>query len=165
MRPDAAAIIAALNLTPLPDEGGFFRQTWRTEAGSAILYLMTPTGFSALHRLRTDEVWHFHAGDCAEHVQLGGPSGVVRRTYLGPDVPGGEQPQVVVPAGVWQGARLAAPAEFARGADAGTRSFGWALLGATLAPPWDPQDFELAVPAELRRAFPTEVELIAALTR
>ena len=154
MKTDAAAVIAALGLAPLPREGGFFRQTWRTEAGSAILYLMTPAGFSALHRLRTDEVWHFHAGDAVEHVQLDARDGSLRRTVLGPDVLRGEAPQLVVPGGLWQGARLG-PA----------REHGWALLGATLAPPWNEREFELGGRAELQRTFPVHADVIATLTR
>ncbi|HUR57239.1 MAG TPA: cupin domain-containing protein [Opitutaceae bacterium] len=154
MKRDAAAVIAALGLEPLPHEGGFFRQTWRTEAGSAILYLMTPVGFSALHRLRTDEVWHFHAGDAIEHVHLDPRDGCLRRTVLGPNVARGDAPQLVVPGGVWQGARLGA-----------VRVHGWALLGATLAPPWNERDFELGARAKLQLTFPSHTDWIAALTR
>jgi predicted cupin superfamily sugar epimerase len=154
MKSDAAAVIAALGLEPLPREGGFFRQTWRTEAGSAILYLMTPADFSALHRLRADEIWHFHAGDAVEHIQFDPRVGALRRTVLGPDVARGEAPQLVVPAGNWQGARLGL-----------ARHQGWALLGATLAPPWNEREFELGVRAELQRTFPAHADLIAALTR
>src|ERR1044071_9437046 len=65
---DAQRIIAELRLAPLAREGGWFRQTWATAAGSAIYYLMTPEDFSALHCLSSDEIWHFHAGDPVEHV-------------------------------------------------------------------------------------------------
>lgn len=154
--PTAATIIAALQLAPLPREGGFFRVTWRTGAGSAILFLLTPDDFSALHRLAQDEVWHFHAGDPVEHVQLDPRTGALRRTRLGSDLGAGDAPQLVVPAGAWQGARLHPAAQ---------RAAGWALLGCTLAPPWDERGFELAPRAALAAEFPAHADLIRALTR
>jgi uncharacterized protein len=150
----ATAIIARLGLAPLPKEGGFFRQTWRSDAGSAILYLMTPENFSALHRLRRDEVWHFHAGDPVEHVQLDPRTGTARRMRLGPDIGGGDQPQIIVPACQWQGARLAVAG-----------GVGWALVGCTMAPPWEETDFELAQRDVLLDAFPAEAAIVRALTR
>lgn len=156
--PTAAEMIAALDLVPLPREGGFFRVTWRTEAGSAILFLLTPEHFSALHRLGQDEVWHFHAGDRVDHVQLDPRDGSLRRTRLGPDVTAGDAPQLVVPAGVWQGARIAPEARAAG-------SHGWALLGCTLAPPWDERTFELGAQESLGSAFLAHAEIIRALTR
>lgn len=152
----AAEMIAALELAPLPHEGGYFRVTWRSELSSAILFLITPEGFSALHRIAQDEIWHFHAGDPVDHVQLDARTGAMRRTRLGAAVLAGETPQLVVPAGMWQGARLA------REDNAGA---GWSLLGCTLAPPWDERGFELGARAALRAAFPAHAEIIAALTR
>lgn len=153
MNAAAREIVAALRLEPLPREGGFFRQTWRSAAGSAIYFLLTPEDFSALHRLRTDELWHFHAGDAIEHVQLDPRDGQARIARLGADVRAGEQPQLVVPAGVWQGARIVAPRA------------GWALVGCTLAPAWREEDFELGGRAALQRAFPAQAGIVAALTR
>jgi predicted cupin superfamily sugar epimerase len=158
----AARLIACLGLQRLPGEGGFFRQTWLSPErdaagrplGSAVLYLMTPEDFSALHRLRMDEVWHFHAGDAVEHVQLDPKDGSIRRTRLGPAADDEEVPQLIVPGGVWQGARLAA----------GHRQ-GWALLGCTLAPAWDERDWEAGPRQALTAAFPAAAEIIRALTR
>ncbi len=150
---EAQGIIAALRLEPLPEEGGWFRQTRATRAGSAIHFLITPDNFSALHRLRAEEIWHFHAGDPVEHVQLG-IRGRVLRTRLGPDVLAGDTPQLVVPAGVWQGARIVAPA-----------TKGWALLGCTLAPPWNPRHFTLGERGTLLRLFPAQAAIVRALTR
>jgi predicted cupin superfamily sugar epimerase len=160
----AAEVISALQLAPLPREGGWFRQTWRSEAGSAILFLITPENFSALHRLTLDEVWHFHAGDPVEHVQLDPRSDAGRAeimlTPLGPDIARGETPQLVVPAGVWQGARVA-PASRA----AASPRQGWSLLGCTLAPPWREDALELGARAELLRRFPAAAAHVLALTR
>lgn len=156
MNDEAAQVIAVLGLEPLPREGGFFRQTWSSDAGSAIYFLMTAdeSGFSALHRLTMPEVWHFYAGDAVEHVQLESKDGAARVVRLGGNVRSGEAPQLVVPARAWQGARLAA----------GARR-GWALLGCTLAPAWRDEAFELGRCDELLRAFPGAAEWIRALTR
>ena len=70
MNAAARALIERLGLAPLPEEGGFFRVTWRGAHGSAILFLITPEEFSALHRIAQDELWHFHAGDPVEHVRI-----------------------------------------------------------------------------------------------
>jgi len=152
---EASQIVAALGLVPLPREGGFFRQTWRSAASSAIYFLLTSKDFSAFHRLRrSDEVWHFYAGDSVEHVMLEPDSRTPRVTTLGDKVITGAVPQLVVPVDVWQGARLA-PGGAA----------GWALLGCTLAPAWDEKDFELAEREALLGAFPAAAAHINALTR
>ena len=128
MRATAEQLIAALRLEPLPREGGYFRPTWRSETSSAIFYLLTRENFSALHRLDREEMWHFYAGHPVELVQLGLNGDRARETRLGPDVFAGEQPQWVVPAGCWQGARLA---------ERSTVRDDYALLGCTVSPPWN----------------------------
>jgi predicted cupin superfamily sugar epimerase len=152
----ARAVIEALHLEPLPHEGGFFRQTWRSETSSAILFLLTPVDFSALHRLDREEIWHFHGGEPVEHVQLDPVSGQVRISQLGANVLAGEEPQVVVRAGVWQGARLVP--RTAAGAD-------FALMGCTVSPPWDDRGFTLGGREALMQTFPGHAELIRGLTR
>lgn len=153
MNPAARAIVDQLRLEPLPQEGGFYRVTWRNATASAILFLITPEEFSALHRLAQDEVWHFHAGDPVEQIQLDPRAHTVESTRLGPTVGQGDRPQVVVPAGVWQGARLA------------EARLGFALLGCTVSPPWTEEGFELAERAALQAAFPSHPAIIHALTR
>jgi predicted cupin superfamily sugar epimerase len=137
----AREVIAALRLEPLPHEGGYFRATWRNATSSAILFLAQ------------DEVWHFHAGDRVEHVQFGPPGGAMIRHRLGPAVTHGDLPQLVVPAGRWQGARLAEV------------RLGYALLGCTVSPPWDEKGFALAARTALTAEFPAHAEIIRALTR
>lgn len=157
-----AALIAQLGLAPLPHEGGFFRQTWRAtetlangrSAAGAIYFLLTPTDFSALHRLRIVELWHFYAGDPLEHLQLGPAAGASAVTTLGPDLANGQVPQLIVPAGAWQGAR-----------PPGGGAHGWTLVGTTTSPAWTEADFELGERAALSRDFPAHGALIAALTR
>jgi predicted cupin superfamily sugar epimerase len=162
----AQEVIATLQLAPLPGEGGFVRQSWRGENGSAAYYLMTTEGFSAWHRLRADEVWHFYVGDAVEHVTLDAKTGGACVTRLGVDVTTRELPQLAVPGGTWQGARLALDGTGERRAGPSTRlRAGWALIGCTLTPAWNDSDFELGARASLLREFPAAAEWIRALTR
>lgn len=131
----ASRVIELLGLVPLPQEGGFYRETQRSalrygdrSAWTAIYYMITPESFSRLHRLRTDELFHFHAGDPVAMIQLD-PAGILTEHRLGIDLEQGERPQVLVPAGSWQGSRLVP----------GGR---WALLGTTMTPGFDFDDYE-----------------------
>jgi predicted cupin superfamily sugar epimerase len=163
----AEDVIRLLRLTPHPAEGGFFRETYRSDleipraslpaayrgprsASTAIYYLLTPSTFSAMHRLTGDEVFHYYLGDPAEMLQLH-PDGAARRVLLGTDLARGMAPQAVVPGGVWQGMRLAAGGAFA-------------LLGTTVAPGFSYDDFELAGRDTLLREFPEQRDMILALT-
>jgi predicted cupin superfamily sugar epimerase len=162
MNPQAQHIIAQLGLVPLPLEGGYFRETWTSAAmlasgraaSSAIYFFMAPGEFSALHRMAAEEVWHFYSGDAVEHLQLDPSEGRVTLTKLGSDVTAGERPQLSIPSGIWQGARLA---------PGGRHS--WALLGCTVSPAWDQAEFELGDRAALQLAFPGNDTLIRTLTR
>jgi predicted cupin superfamily sugar epimerase/mannose-6-phosphate isomerase-like protein (cupin superfamily) len=122
-------------------------------AGSAILAVATRRDFSALHRLRSDEVWHFYGGAPLDMLLLY-PDGHGRRVRLGPDVSAGEIPQVTVPRGVWQGAMPhgAAPAAYS-------------FFGTQLAPAFDYADFEIGYRDELVRAYPAFARDIGRLTR
>jgi len=168
MRPTAAELVATLGLEPHP-EGGFFRETYRAAACvetargeraavTAILFLVTVDAPSRLHRLASDELWAFQGGLPLELVRLSvfGESSVV----LGdPSGAGGtaRQPQALVHAGVWQGARVAggrrSPAERA-----------WSLVACIVTPGFDRTDFELGRRDELLRLFPSQGDLVAALT-
>lgn len=151
----AEDVIARLELSPLPGEGGWFRQTWAGEAGvgTAIYYLVTdaPGGFSALHRLPTDEVYHVYLGDPVEQLLLY-PDGRSEVVVLGRDLEAGQRVQHVAPAGVWQGTRLVPGGE-------------WALLGTTMAPGFDASTYEPGDGDALARAYPSAEALIRALTR
>jgi len=155
MNDEARQVVVRLGLVPLPAEGGFFRPTWQTSAGSAIWFLLTPEHFSALHRLNQDEIWHFYAGDRVTHVSLDPGTGNGRETILGANVLAGESPQHLAPAGQWQGARLLPE----------TGGRGWALVGCTLAPPWDERGFELGQREKLVPAFPRHAAQIMTFTR
>lgn len=159
--PTADEIRQMLELQPLAHEGGWFAETYRSRRPlpggpsrapvSAIYYLVEPDEFSALHRLGVDEVFHFYLGDPVEMVQLG-PGTESRVLRLGTDLAAGARPQAAVPAGVWQGTRLAP----------GGR---WALLGTTVSPAYEPGDFELGRRADLAARWPEHRALIEALTR
>lgn len=161
-------IIAKLDLKPLPDEGGYYRETYHSpikvplpfgnggaeaprELGTAIFYLITPTEFSALHKLKSDEIFHFYLGDPVEMLQIS-ESGESGKIILGPDILAGQQVQALVPAGVWQGTRLV---------DGG----GYALLGTTVIPGFDFADFVLGDKHDLSFRFPKLANEIARYTR
>ena len=146
---NADEVIELLGLEPLAGEGGMLAPTWRDEQSSAIYYLMRPGDFSALHRLTGPELWHHYAGAPVEMLLLE-PDGTVRRPMLGDDLAHGQRPMVAVPAGVWM---------------AGVTTGDWSLIGATLAPPYDEDGFELGDPAELTEAYPEAAADIARFTR
>ena len=167
MTPTAAELIQALELAPHP-EGGWYRETYRAaesipRAGlparfagarafaTAIYFLLDATTFSALHRIRSDELWHFYAGSPLT-LHLLTPAGEHRRLALGAEPARGAAFQATVPAGCWFGAEVERPGDFA-------------LVGCTVAPGFDFADFELGARAELCRSYPAHRDLIERLTR
>lgn len=159
---EAERIIAKLGLDPLYREGGFFLRTWtsrQTDAAgrsisTAIYFMVTEADHSAVHKLDAEELWHFYAGDPVEHWQFA-PGGGAQRTILGADVLNGHVPQILVPSGIWQAARLA-PESKAR---------GWSLLGCTMAPGWKQEGFELGRGELLAREFPLHADVVRSLSR
>jgi len=119
--------------------------------GTAIYYLLEPETFSEMHRLESDEIFHFYAGDPVEMLQLkeGGDGVVVR---IGNRLAEGERPQVVVARGIWQGSRLA---------PGGDR----ALLGCTVSPGFEFEDYETGSREQLCAGWPEFRELLCRLTR
>jgi predicted cupin superfamily sugar epimerase len=157
-----------LQLEPLHIEGGFFRETYRSRRtvpeeyqpekmrgarsiGTAIYFMLTPDSFSALHRLPGTEIFHFYLGDPVVMLQLL-PDGTSQTITLGPDLAGGQRPQVVVRGGVWQGSRLAPGGK-------------WALMGTTMSPGFDYADFELGNREQLMAQYPGAAEIIRQYTR
>lgn len=106
-----------------------------------------------MHRVPSDEIFHFYLGDPVELLQLF-PDGTGKVITLGSDILNGQHPQVVVPGEVWQGARLAQGG-----------SFGFTLMGTTVAPGFDFADFEVGVKKDLVPGFPKYREMIEALIR
>lgn len=162
--PSVEWLVQHFGLQPLPVEGGRFAETWRSHrhwpgndkpAGTAIMFLLTDTadGFSAWHRLASDEVWHRYLGDPAQLVLLH-PDGRRQDIVLGDDLPGGQQVQAVVPAGSWMACLVRAGGPC-----------GYTLVGCTMAPGFTNEDYEGADPAELRASHPHAAELIDQLSR
>lgn len=159
--------IDTLGLIPHP-EGGYYRETYRSGlsiaqqalpsqftgprlVSTAICFLLEGNNFSAFHRLRSDELWHFYAGGpLVVHVidEQGGHSEIL----VGNDPEAGEWPQEVVKAGAWFASRVRDPESFA-------------LVGCTVAPGFDFEDFELGKRSELIKLYPQHRQLIEELTR
>lgn len=165
MTPDEIKRI--LHLIPHP-EGGSYIQSYKAAervptgvlgnrydgpraSSTAIYYLLEPGTFSEMHRLRSDEIFHFYLGDAIEMLQLW-PDGSSRVVQLGPDLAGGQRPQVIVPRNVWQGSRLIAGGHFA-------------LLGCTVAPGFEFADYESGRRDDLSAAYPEQRDMIDVLTR
>jgi predicted cupin superfamily sugar epimerase len=157
-----------LKLQPLPVEGGYFAEAYRSKdvvpkealpacypgersISTAIYYMLTPDTFSAMHRLRGDEVYHFYLGDPVEMLQLK-PNGTGEAVLLGQNIASGMRLQHVVPGGTWQGSRLAPGGKFA-------------LMGTTMAPGFDPQDYDAGKRADLIAQYLQYSALITWLTR
>ena len=157
-----------LNLKPLPEEGGFYAETYRSDEklaraalptrytgdrhfGTAIYFLLTPDTFSAMHRLASDEVYHFYLGDPVELLCLG-EDGSGEIVTIGTDFERGMRPQFTVPRRTWQGSRLRPGGKFA-------------LLGTTMAPGFEFADFTLGSRAALVDRYPRFREAIRQLTR
>jgi predicted cupin superfamily sugar epimerase len=164
----AEQITERLKLVPLTIEGGYYRETYRAlltvprdalpneyggdrNISTAIYYLLTPETFSAIHIVKSDEVFHFYTGDSVEMLQLW-PDGSARVVIISNDLSAGHEPQAVVPAGVWQGCRLVPGGQ-------------WALMGCTVAPGFEYADFKLGDRNELTARYPAHAEMITSLTK
>lgn len=159
----AEEVIEILQLQKHPAEGGYFLETYRSAEtvndekrgkcsyGTAIYYMLTADSFSEMHRLETDEVFHFYLGDPVEMLHLY-PGGKGERVVIGSDIGKGMRPQVIVPAGVWQGSRLLPGGTFA-------------LMGTTMAPGFEYSEYRSGSRKELTDSFPRFKELISLLTR
>ena len=145
----ASELIELLGLEPLPDEGGYWAQSWLTDHGSGIYFLTQPGDFSAMHRLGSAELWHFYAGAPACMTLLN-PDGSSETHLLGTDFRSGHRPMVVVEPGVWMGCETTGE---------------WTLFGTTMAPAYCPDDFELGSREQLCEQYPAVSAQIINLTR
>lgn len=165
----AEEVKKVLGLQPHPREGGWYVRTYEAaefvaaeafederyidarRTATAIYYLLEPDTFSEMHRLKSDELFHFYAGDAVEMLQLV-PGGGGRKVVIGIDLMRGERPQVTVAHGVWQGSRL-------------IEGGRWALLGCTVSPGFEFEDYETGEREELCAEWPEFATEITALTR
>ena len=163
----AACWIEDLGLQKHP-EGGYFREMYRSGEtiardalpdrfpgarafSTAILFLLEGREFSALHRIRSDECWHFYAG-ASLTLHIIGTDGTYAPVGLGRDIENGEAFQVVVGAGYWFGATVNDPESYA-------------LVGCTVAPGFDFEDFEMGGRKDLVKRYPEHRSIIERLTR
>lgn len=144
-------------------EGGYFKETYRStemvinrngqkrSASTGIYFLITSENFSAFHKIESDEMWHYYAGSPLS-VYMIDDSGKLDILKVGPNIEKGEQLQAVVPAGCWFASRV-------------DESNTYSLVGCTVAPGFDFEDFVLAKREELIAQHPEHQEIITSLTR
>ncbi|MBI4370993.1 MAG: cupin domain-containing protein [Elusimicrobia bacterium] len=159
-------LVKAYGLQSHP-EGGYFKESYRskgtisaeslpkdfqgTRSYSTAIYFLLPQGSKPrLHRIKSDEVWHFYQGGPLTLIQLF-PSGRIKTVMMGPDFKAGQKLQHVVPAGCWFGAYPGAGSAYS-------------FVGCTVAPGFDFADFELGDRQELLGQFPQAKDVIERLT-
>ncbi|MCI4668338.1 MAG: cupin domain-containing protein [Bacteroidia bacterium] len=164
----AAYWITKLGLEEHP-EGGFFREVYRsdeqiTQSGlperysgersisTSIYFLLTSEKFSAFHKVNSDEGWHYYQGTQPVILYIISPEGKLSKVMLGPAFELGQKFQHVVPANHWFAAAI--PGEG-----------NYALVGCTVAPGFDFEDFELAKKDKLQKKFPSHKSLINKMCR
>lgn len=143
----AEEVIELLGLTPVPIEGGYYRETYRDALSSSIFYLITSESYSCLHRLSCTGFWNFYAGDPAKMIQIS-PEGVLKQITLGANLHDGQTPQAIVPAGHYQGTRL-------------SQRGSWALFGCSTTPPFEKSFFSHAQRSEIIKQFPSLFDIIS----
>ena len=163
---DINLLIEKLQLQPHP-EGGFYKETYRANEhisadalpgryqsersfSTAIYYLLTEDTCSNLHKVETDELFHFYCGDPVSMLMLNA-DGSSEEIVIGNEILAEQHPQHLVTRGTWQGSSLLPGGSFA-------------LLGATVAPGFDFSDFTLGEFETLSKAYPNQIERIRQLT-
>jgi len=163
----AAQLIQQYNLQPHP-EGGWYKETYRNKEtipslalperfggdrnfSTAIYFLLEQGNFSAFHKIKSDECWHFYAGDTLQ-VYVLQDDGKLEIIQLGSDILNGELFQYVVPANCWFASRPAPESDFC-------------FVGCTVAPGFDFADFEMAKAEELIALYPQYANVIKELCR
>ncbi len=158
--------IGKLSLDPHP-EGGWFRETYRSDeivvqdslperydgprAFCTLIYFLLESGqVSRLHRLKSDEQWHFYTGSSLT-IHIINPQGQYAQQQLGSDAEKGESFQAIIPAGCWFGATVNAEDSYT-------------LIGCLVSPGFDFGDFELGTRSELLSRYPRHAVIIQKLT-
>lgn len=158
-------LVRKFDLLPHP-EGGYYKETYRSveliesstkefphqrNYSTAIYFLIEKDNFSALHRIKSDEVWHFYEGDALEVIEID-LKGNLFRTQVGRNISKGQTFQYTVKAGHWFGSRV-------------LKGGGFSFVGCTVSPGFDFKDFEMARRGELTQLFPQHAKIIEELTR
>jgi uncharacterized protein len=154
-------IIKLFKMIPLPNEGGYYVETYRSDEkifslpdryigarnfSTAILYLITPSSFSKLHKVKSDEIFHFHLGDPVELLKID-ENGKAHTEILGSDILNNQEPQAIVTKNTWQGTKLLPGGKFA-------------LLGCTVAPGFEFSDYQHGEKNALINQFPHLKDMI-----
>jgi hypothetical protein len=160
-------LVKTLNLVAHP-EGGYFKEIYRSRdiipqnalpegfsgdraIATAIYFLIEKNNFSALHKIKSDETWHFYYGDTLEVIEID-ETGILRSTAIGNNLLQGETFQYTVKANTWFGSRVKSGGNFS-------------LVGCTVAPGFDFNDFELGTKEMLLQLFPNHIKIISEMTR
>lgn len=160
-------LVKVLDLLPHP-EGGYYKETYRSEGkitqaclssdfkgernmATGIYFLIEKGNFSALHKIKSDETWHFYYGDALEVIEIN-EQGNLTITQIGPHLLRGETFQYTVKANTWFGSRVSGNGNFS-------------LVGCTVYPGFDFNDFELANQQDLIHLYPQHHSIIKELTR
>lgn len=160
-------LVKELGLIPHP-EGGYYKETYRSpflvaqqclpneftgerNIATGIYFLIEKGNFSALHKIKSDETWHFYYGDALEVIEIN-KDGILKTTRIGSDLLEGETFQYTVKAHTWFGSRVI---------EGGSMS----LVGCTVYPGFNFNDFELAKREDLIKDYPQHLEIITELTR
>ncbi len=149
MKPEQ--IIHDLQLNPLTVEGGNFAEIYRGAHGTSIYYLLHNGERSKWHKIKSDEIWYYHAGAPALQLMIH-PDGRLEKVVIGPDTAKGQRPQNVIPGGVWQTAILL-PGSNEK----------WGLFGAAVFPAFKYEDFIGAEDEEIELEYPHLGETIKSL--
>jgi predicted cupin superfamily sugar epimerase len=161
-----ASIIKNLELQPHP-EGGYFKETYRSQGtvdekslggkyrgernySTCIYFLLTSDDFSALHRIKQDEIWHYYDGSPIR-LHMINEQGEHSIQMIGKDFEKDQVPQYVVPGGCWFAAQVIEPDNYS-------------LVGCTVSPGFSFEDFELVPRAALIQLFPQHEQVVTALT-
>jgi predicted cupin superfamily sugar epimerase len=160
-------LVQKFDLLPHP-EGGYYKEVYRSEGVIAqsqlgnqfsgdrnyctsIYFLLTSANFSGFHRIKQDEVWHFYQGSPLQ-IHVIHPNGQYELHRIGFDLTQNLTPQFVVPAGAWFASSVENENDFS-------------LVGCTVAPGFDFDDFELAKRTELIALYPQHAQIITQLTK
>ena len=160
-------LVNKLKLEPHP-EGGYFKEVYRSNniipqkalpegflgdrtIATAIYFLIEKNNFSALHKIKSDETWHFYYGDALEVIEID-ENGVLTATAIGNNLLEGDTFQYTVKANTWFGSRVKSGGNFS-------------LVGCTVAPGFDFNDFELGKKEDLLKLYPQHQKVIVEMTR